>query len=415
MLYARKATASPLSALTLAATGLFLGLSTPAFAETYSVGSVAELQNAVSKANAAGGNSTILLADGSYTLPETLYINAPKVTIASKSGNRDKVIIQGDAMTASARVKNLIRVGASDFILNSVTLQKSGWHLLQIAGELNADRVRITNVVFRDAYEQMLKVSIDQSNYSLTSDNGVIEDSLFEYTAGTGPQYYIGGIDIHGGKNWVVRKNIFQNIISPSQTVAEFAIHLWNQSADAIVEKNLIINCDRGIGFGLDERGNSRGIIRNNIIYHAANAGQFADVGIYLEHSPGTQIYNNTIFQEHSYPRSIEYRFATSSGVLITNNLTNKPILARDGALGTETSNLTTAAKSWFLDPASGNLHLAGQAPSVVDKGQPLAELSEDYDGQPRPQGAGIDIGADEWTGPDSTPVQPPLNLRLTK
>jgi hypothetical protein len=52
-----------------------------------------------------------------------------------------------------------------------------------------------------------------------------------------GPKCYIGGIDVHGGKNWVVRNNVFRSIISPSQTVAEHAIHFWNQAADMVVKK----------------------------------------------------------------------------------------------------------------------------------------------------------------------------------
>jgi hypothetical protein len=391
--------------------GIITGGITTVHADTVTVGTVAELRNAVASANDSGGNKTILVKDGTYTLTDTLYIKAPNVTISGQSGIREKVIIQGDAMSASAKVGNVIRVSASYFTISNLTLQKSGWHLLQISGENDADNAVIRNVIFRDAYQQMLKVSIDQSNYAVTGDNGLIENSLFEYQAGIGPQYYIGGIDVHGGKNWVVRNNTFRSIVSPNQEVAEFAIHFWNQSADALVEKNLIINCDRGIGFGLDGRGNARGIIRNNMIYHAANIGPFQDVGIYLDQSPGTQIYNNTIFMENPYPRSIEYRFAETTNVLITNNLTNKPIAARDGASGTVKSNVETASSGWFVNPSQGNLHLTSVLANVVDAGQIVSGLSNDFDGQSRPQGAGIDIGADEFTG--TTVLQSPKNLRV--
>lgn len=381
-------------------------------ATSVTVSNASELQNAVAAANSAGGNRTILLQDGTYTLSNTLYVNAPNVIFAGQSGVRENVVVQGDAMSSTAVVKNLIRVAASGFQIRNLTLQKSGWHLLQIAGELNADNAVVRNVVFRDAYEQMLKVTIDQANYSITADNGIVENSLFEYTAGIGPQFYIGGIDVHGGKNWVVRKNTFRSIISPSQTVAEFAIHFWNQSADALVEKNVIIDCDRAIGFGLDSRGNTRGIIRNNMIYHSANAGSFADAGIYLEQSPGTQIYNNTIFQEHAYPRSIEYRFPETTNVLIVNNLTNKPILSRDGATGTVGSNFVTAARAWFTDPTAGDLHLVATNTNVVDNGRAVTGLTDDFDGDTRPQGPGVDVGADEWVTADKA-LLPPTNLRI--
>ena len=45
------------------------------------------------------------------------------------------------------------------------------------------------------------------------------------------------------------------------------------------------------IGFGLDTRPNSAGIIRNNMIYHANNGAPYADVPIALTESPNTQVY----------------------------------------------------------------------------------------------------------------------------
>jgi hypothetical protein len=390
----------------------FIGATSLASAETITVGNVTELQSAVASANSAGGGKTILLRDGTYTLSDTLYINAPNITIAGQSGVRENVVIQGDAMSSTASVGNVIRVAASNFQLSDVTLQKSRWHLIQIAGENNADSPVIRNCILRDAYEQIIKVSIDSANPSVTSDNGLVENCLFEYTAGIGPQYYIGGIDAHGSKNWVVRKNTFRSIISPNTSVAEFAVHFWDGSANNTVEKNLIINCDRGIGFGLDGRGNTGGIIRNNMIYHSSNAGQFTDVSISLTESPNTQVYNNTIFTEDSFPWVIEYRYASTSNVVITNNLTNKPIISRDSATGTLSNNITNAASSWFVKPVNGDLHLASAISSVVGAGKTVNGLVDDFDGQPRPTtGAGIDIGADQFV--PKTVLSAPTNLRV--
>ena len=390
---------------------LLTGFALVGHAQTINVSTSAELANAVATANSAGGNRVISIAAGTYTLADTLYVNAPNVTIAGASGDRTTVVIQGDAMSADAKVKNLIRAAGSNFVLKDLTLQKSGWHLLQVVGEVNAEAPRISNVVFRDAWEQMLKVTIDQANYANHSDNGILENSLFEYTAGIGPQYYIGGIDVHGGTNWIVRNNTFKAIASPSNSFAEFAVHFWNHSEDPLVEGNIFVNCDRAIGFGLDSRGNDRGIVRNNMIYHANNGAPFADVAIYLDDSPGTQIYNNTIFTEHSYPRSIEYRFTTTSGVLIVNNLANHPVGSRDGATGTVGSNNESASAGWFVNRAQGNLHLTSAIAGVVDSGRTVAGLTTDIDGVARPQGSGIDIGADEWGGTASKIPKAPTNV----
>jgi len=239
-----------------------------------------------------------------------------------------------------------------------------------------------------------------------------VENCLFEYTAGIGPQYYIGGIDAHGAKNWVIRNNTFRNIISPNTAVAEYAVHFWNTSANNLVEKNLIVNCDRGIGFGLGDRANSGGVIRNNMIYHAANKGAFADVGIALQNSSGTSVYNNSIFMEHSYPSSIEYRFSGTTNTTITNNLANKNITRLDGASGTTSNNVTTASRDWFVNVSDGDLRLASGISAVVDMGLVISGLSDDFDNQSRPQGAGFDIGADEYSA-NVAPPQPPTNLQI--
>ncbi len=367
----------------------------------------ADLQNAVSQANNSGGNITIYLQNGTYTLNDTLNITAPGIKISSQSGDRTKVIIQGDKMASSASVQAIFNVFSSNFEVHDITLQRCGTHLIQIHGENNADNPKIVNCILRDAYEQLLKVTVDPNNTSVASDNGLVEGCLFEYTAGIGPQYYIGGIDAHSSKNWIVRGNSFKNIISPSVAVAEYAVHFWNHSADNTVENNTIINCDRGIGFGMENRGNTGGTIRNNMIYHDASSGQYADVAIALTESPDTQVYNNTIYMENDFPWAIEYRFSSTRNVSITNNLSNKLIKNRDNATGTVTSNITDAAYSWFQDVPNGNLHLVSPISQVIDNGLAVTELTIDFDGEKRPQGNGIDIGADEYLDASSNPSEP--------
>ena len=225
---------------------------------TVNVSTAAQLQSAVSSANSAGGNRIISLADGTYTLSDTLYVNAPNISIVGASGNRANVIIQGTAMSAGASVGTIIRVAGSDFGLRYVTLQKSKYHLIQVVGETNADspahpRLHPARCLRADGQGEHRAATP-----SVTADNGLVENCLFEYTAGIGPQYYIGGIDAHGAKNWIVRGNTFRNIASPSGSVAEFAVHFWNGSANNTVEKNIIIDCDRGIGFGLETRAQQR-------------------------------------------------------------------------------------------------------------------------------------------------------------
>jgi hypothetical protein len=390
----------------------------PGFAEAQtavSVGTVNELMAAVSAANSTGGNRIIQIQDGTYTLPDTLYVNAPNVSLVGASGDRQKVTIQGDAMSANATVGNVIRVAAKGFRLQHLTLARSRYHLIQVTGENDSDNAVIRDCILRDSYEQMLKISLDVSNPVSSADNGLVENCVFEYSAGIGPQYYIGGVDGHGAKNWVIRGNTFRNIKSPDTRTAEHAVHFWTNSADIIVERNLIIDCDRGVGFGMLDpaagRGALRGIIRNNMIYSsAAKAGPATDVGIVLENSPGTQIHGNTVILQNGYPSAIEYRFASTTGVKIYNNLTNVQIRARDGAVAELVANRGNATATDFIDLAAGNLHLVPSS-AAVNAGTATPELTDDFDGQQRPQGGAVDIGADEYT-PRRIP-NPPTDLEV--
>ncbi|MBW1712195.1 MAG: right-handed parallel beta-helix repeat-containing protein [Deltaproteobacteria bacterium] len=372
---------------------LVLAQAGAALAQEVVVSDVQQLVAAVDAAN-GGGPKTIVLQDGTYSLDQGLWISAEGVTIRSASGNRDAVIIQGQGMYGG--MSHVIWAAASNFTIRDLTLGLVANHAIQVHGDLDADNFTMANCRIIDCYEQLVKVSYNPDNTALGSDNGLVEGCLFEYTAGIGPQYYIGGIDAHNAKNWIVRNNIFIGIRSPADEVAEFAIHFWSNSENTLAEGNLIINCDRGIGFGLGDRAHVGGTIRNNMIYHDASEG-FADVGIDLESTVGAQVYNNTIFQEHSYPSAIEYRWPASTGLLIVNNLTNRPITARDGATATVSNNVTSAQAEWFVEATAANLHLSSPVAGVVDQGLAIEDFTTDFDGNERPQGAGIDIGADEY------------------
>lgn len=313
------------------------------------VGNVLEVYQAIDNAHKRHGYTNILFKDGLYSLPNTLVINAPAITLASLSGQRNKVVLSGNGMQATHGVDNLIYVAAPHFSLNGITLQQAGNHLIQISGSDNADYTTLSNCVLRDSYEQLFKVS---DGGEVSADFGLVDNCLFEYSAGKGPQWYIGGIDAHGAKHWTIKGNTFKNIASPSKHIAEHAIHIWNKSGHNTVENNVIIDCDRGIGFGMQKRGNQGGIIKNNIIVHTDNGDPFADVGIILENSSDTYINNNHIYLAHSYPNAIEARFISTTNTEINNNVTNKRILIKDGAKASLKNNKVNQPKNAVIPDA---------------------------------------------------------------
>jgi hypothetical protein len=365
----------------------------------YTIGTVvtvnneAEFVNAVNQANSNGGNMTILIADGTYAVASTSwypYITASNVVFRSLSGNRDAVILTGSGMVdvSSSGTEVVIYAAGDNITIADLTIKDVGNHAIAVTG----DNLYVYNVKIQNTYEQMIKGNSSGNGIN----NGNVKCSLFEYTNGIGPQWYIGGLDIHTGTNWIVSDNVFKDISSPSISIAEHAIHFWDSSADNLIERNKIVDCDRGIGFGLGSSPNSGGIIKNNMITNDGTS-LFNDVGISVETSPNTKIYNNSIHIE--YQNAIEYRFTASTNVEILNNLTNKIIKSRNGGSATLGTNIENTVSSWFVDPTRGNLRLASHIPVAVDMGTTLADVTKDIDKVTRPQFSNFDIGAFEYKG----------------
>ncbi len=368
-----------------------LVLAAPMAAQAVVVSTAQELLTAVDQAN-SGGDTEIVLMDGTYTLDRMLWVEADNLVVRGQSGERDSVVIEGHGMQGD--VTHIFNVAGDNIVVRDLTMGRVSQHAFQT--QPSAQSPRLVNLRIIDTGEQMVKIAYNPDQPGQHTDNGALEYCILEYTAGIGPQYYIGGIDCHAGHNWVVRNNVFAGIRSPDDQIAEHAVHFWSGARNTLVEGNLIINCDRGIGFGLGDRPHHGGIIRNNMIYHAALQGN-GDVGISLESAQGAQVYNNTVILEHGYPHAIEYRFPATQGVLIANNLCNKAVMVRDGATGTVGNNIEHASPAWFVNPSGANLHLASAVPEAVDQGRTIDGLVEDYDGDRRPLGAGPDVGADEY------------------
>jgi hypothetical protein len=274
-----------------------------------------------------------VLADGRYKINQRLSFTGSHINLKSMSGDPTLVILSGQGMKKSPSAEILIDISGSNISLSGFTLEQSANHLIQVRAEKNADNFSLSNCILRDSYEQLLKVSSSPSSKAFAN-NGNIKNCLFEYSANMGPQYYIGGIDAHSSRNWTIVGNTFKNIASPSQHVAEHAIHFWRKSANITVLNNTIENCDRGIGFGLGDDINNQtdgGLITNNRISNSNPLHQFADAGIILEASPNIEISSNKVLMEGNYPNAIEYRFTATKNIVIKGNVTNKSIVSRDG------------------------------------------------------------------------------------
>jgi hypothetical protein len=326
---------------------------------------------AVRQLNQHGGKGAIILADGTYKIDSTIEINQPDIMVVSLSADPYKTILKGRGNRQTGPVNSIFKVKSSNFVLDGVTLTDAPNHLIQVAGELDADNIILRNNIFQDSYEQMIKVSYNlYDNPDVSGDNGIVENNIFQYTLGIANNYYTGGIDGIGAKNWYVDGNIFRDIASPGKNISQYAVHFWVNASNNAVTNNIFIDNDRAIGFGLQLSSNKidgykyevkDGKIQNNYIFHTNNGDPYADVGIALDSTVDVLVENNYVYQSHSYPNAIEYRFAETEGLKIFTNHVNKKIKSRDNAQAEVRGNkvhLTQEEMLLKLSEAMGKHHI---------------------------------------------------------
>jgi len=361
-----------------------------------SVRTEAELQSAI---QAIASDTTILISPGTYRLTRSLYINRAvrNITIRGGSDNADDTALIGPGMTQAnyGDVPYGIWTGGGVTGITIANLTIRDFYFHDVIFNAGTQAPHVYNVHLIDSGQQFIKSNPDAAGVGAS--NGIVEYSTFEFTT-TARDDYPKGVDIHGADSWIIRNNLFRNLVAPSGQLMGPAVLAWRGSSRTLVEGNTFLNCARGIYFGGEDSpttSHTAGIIRNNFIFRSSS--QPGDVGIHVADSPDTQVLNNTVVLSGTYSMPIEYRFTGSTGVIITNNLTDGAIAARDGATGSVTNNVTSAVASMFVDPGSGNLHLNASAMAAIDRGAPLAQVTTDWDGELRPQGPASDVGADEF------------------
>lgn len=368
----------------------------------------------------AASGDTILLEDGTYPLNGAyLWFGTPSVSLRSASGDRESVVLDGNYDATE-----IITVAASNVTIADLTLTRAYTHPIHVISTDEGDTVGtlIYNVHIIDPREQAIKINPHEAR-TYYPDDGTIACTHIELTDDGRPNVnptsggcYTGGVDAHDARGWIIRDNTIEGFFCPDG-LSEHAVHLWRGCRDTLVERNLLVDNARGIGFGLSSSGDARtyddapcdtsayvghygGIIRNNVIY-ASNDALFAsatgfDCGICLWSACGATVAHNTLFSFGDNFSSIEWRFEGSRDITITNNIASHPLRERDGAAATQTGNLEEASSALFVDAAGGDFHLARDADQAIDRGAPLnpGVCDEDMDADPRDDTP--DIGADE-------------------
>jgi len=226
------------------------------------------------------------------------------------------------------------------------------------------------------------------------------------------------GIDVKTGiRNVTIRGNTIEHLHPMPHITGIICEGVFGDArSDLLIEGNRVCGAGTGIGFG----GQNGVTVRNNVVSNCARTG----IGAWgepelLNHD--VQVYNNTVYRNEG--RGIGIGGCTD--VTVQNNLVfDNNRLGGDGnhqlttygstnitsdynlfsAPGPEpgwpegpNSIIVTDIGRLVVDLAGRDPHLAPSSPAV-DKGADLSAtgLASDFDGVPRPQGLGWDIGAYE-------------------
>ena len=376
----------------------------PPKGQVINVASVRQLFDAARRIRPGG---TISIAAGHYRLSRRLGIGTDRVTLRGATGRRSDVILDGGGIGELVAFTACSGVTVAD-----LTIQNVKWNGFKIDSETGVQRLRIYNCVIHNIWQRGVKGVIvpEKNREKLRPRNCRVEYCLFyndrakkfsddeadKPRPGRFDGNYVGGIDVMYATGWTISDNVFLGIQGRTRE-GRGAIFLWHEIEDCVVERNIIIDCDKGISLGNSYMPKNRGvklharrcIVRNNMITRAPEAGVLA------AHTADCKILNNTIHEPRSRMRRLVRILGVSDGLLVAGNIFSGPP-PRNESKGKVTieNNLVKDSTTAFVDPAGGNLHIKNPLGEVVDQAKKRAEVTDDIDRKKR--GPKPDLGADE-------------------
>lgn len=366
----------------------------PAPSQSTRVSTVTELFTAVG--NAKEGE-TFVLADGDYFLTSSLRIRTAGVTLRGASDDPKKAVLHGKGFGTADNNEEIVKIEAADITIACLTIRDVRANGLKIQTGANHNLL-VYNVRFIDICERSIKGPDVE-----VSKNGEVWYCYFEQVTPITASIpnlnssgdYIAGMDMMKIDGWRIHDNMFKNIRGMNGG-GRAAVFLWNGCRNCTIERNTIIGCDRGIAFGNALNAENRNhcikcIARNNFI-----ASDKYDAGIEVAGVDSISILNNSIWkQDETGSRGIRF-IASFGNVVLRNNLLQGRLLYDNGETGvTAANNVVGGLGGYFVNPATGDLHLLPAAVNALNRGTQDALVSDDWDGQARTSPP--DIGADEY------------------
>jgi len=351
--------------------------------------------------------TTILLAGGVYELSRPVVIAADRITLRGAGGDREKVILDRGG-GRGRRDACVLVAGADDVLIADLTCRDCDGHGIQIAPHVGAQRTRIHNVKFHNIWTRGVKGSHPKYGHEPIGPDR--EEILRKRPTGGEIRYclfvndhrkklddpfrgdYVGGIDMMWLKGWVIADNVFVGIRGRNGG-GRGAIFIWVHSEDVVVERNVIIDCDRGICFGNPSGSRphmTRGMVRNNFV--VGGAGKAVEMCRTVD----TRVCHNTVAARSvDHPLTVHFFQGARGGQFHNNIVHGRASLEAGVASG---GNIVGDCTGWFANRAVGDLHLTDKAARALGAGRPLKDVPQDFDGQKRASPPAV--GADEPAGP---------------
>jgi len=226
---------------------------------------------------------------------------------------------------------------------------------------------------------------------------------------------YGGGFFVYSSTGTIAHNQVVNN----TANTAGGGIYLYT-NAGPTVDANAVLSNTAAVGGGVYILNGTTPITLTNQIIAHGGAGSVGGAGMYVNASQGVRLLNNTLVDNTRGSNREGVRLTGNSRVTMTNNLIvghsvgitvtagSVAVLTRNDywdnavAVGGQSNGPTDMA----LDPqlenrAASDYHLSLNSP-VVDQGDNGVNVPYDFEGDPRPRGARMDVGADEAYRADS-------------
>ncbi len=396
-------------------------------------------------ANTAVAGNTIYVRAGTYNerlVPAKSGSPGNYITFSAYPG--EIVTIDGTGISVPT-YNGLIHISNKNYIrISGLRIVNSQWAGIWVADDSSYITIE-KNYIYNTSSSGILMGNghhyiadgneIEKGSNDTTGDSSIQEIISIQYNADTfevkNNYVHDGGNPTWGGEGIVAKQGssnglIHNNVVSDVKSTGIYIDAYSTTVSNISVYSNRLQNTDNtGIGVSGEVGGTAHDIyIYNNIISGAQvgiripsyNDGTVSNLnnikiinndiydngratgggGILIGQYPNTYI-NDLVVRNNIISRNSNYQIASNStDSNIDHNIDHNMIDVFTGRSDEIHGNYYIEGDPQFVNPASGDFHLRNTSPAI-DKGSPDGAPNVDFEGNPRPQGAGYDIGAFEY------------------